>query len=113
MNLERVAAPTAGLTEVDRLWHQAGTAALGATPEDWAAAQERMSMDRCDTVEDQLAWLTQAGLADAGCWFRDHLLAVLVARPGVMVSVALGSGQRRSGVWDLRRPRRPGGLGPG
>ena len=39
-----------------------------------------MSHDRCATVDDQLAWLRDAGFADAGCLWRDGRFAVLVAR---------------------------------
>ena len=39
-----------------------------------------MSHDVCATVDDQLAWLREAGFADAGCLWRDGRFAVLVAR---------------------------------
>ena len=43
-------------------------------------AAERMGHDVSATVEDQLAWLRDAGFADAGCLWRDGRFAVLVAR---------------------------------
>jgi tRNA (cmo5U34)-methyltransferase len=39
-----------------------------------------MHFDRWATVESQLAWLREAGFADADCLFKDHRFAVLVAR---------------------------------
>jgi tRNA (cmo5U34)-methyltransferase len=72
VNAEQVAGPY-------RQWHRDSALALGATEADWAAAEERMRFDRLATVEDQLAWLRQAGFANADCLFQDHLFAVLVA----------------------------------
>jgi tRNA (cmo5U34)-methyltransferase len=80
VNAEQVLAPTPWLEETDRRWHRETSAALGTTPEEWAAAEERMSHDRCATVEDQLAWLRAAGFADADCLFKQRRFAVLFAR---------------------------------
>jgi tRNA (cmo5U34)-methyltransferase len=57
--------------------HRHASTALGASEEEWAAAMERMSHDRCATVDDQLRWMREAGLVDAGCPFRDGRFAVL------------------------------------
>ncbi len=59
--------------------HERAARALGATDAEWAAATQRMSHDVCATVDDQLAWLREAGFADAGCSWRDGRFAVLVA----------------------------------
>jgi len=53
-------------------------AGYGCGEQKWAAARERMKLDRWTTVEHQLAWLRDAGFADADCLFKDH--AVLAAR---------------------------------
>ena len=49
---------------------------------EWSAAAQRMSHDRCATIDDQLAWLRDAGFGDVGCLWRDGRFAVLVARVG-------------------------------
>ena len=43
------------------------------------AALGRMRHDRCDTVEDQLRWLREAGLAEADCTYKAWRFAVLAA----------------------------------
>jgi tRNA (cmo5U34)-methyltransferase len=39
-----------------------------------------MAFDRCADVGSQLAWLREAGFDDVDCLFKDHRLAVMVAR---------------------------------
>jgi hypothetical protein len=51
----------------------------GATQDEWAAAIERMAHDRCATVDDQLAWLRDAGFTEVDCALRDGRFAVLSA----------------------------------
>lgn len=80
VNAEQVLAPTARLQRHYRAWHERASRANGATDAEWAASVERMRHDRWATVEDQLAWLREAGFPDAGCLFSDHCFAVLVAR---------------------------------
>jgi tRNA (cmo5U34)-methyltransferase len=75
INAEQVAGPY-------RDWHHDEAIRLGATEDDWAAAVERMRHDKLATVDDQLAWLREAGFASAECAFQDHCFAVLVARRG-------------------------------
>jgi tRNA (cmo5U34)-methyltransferase len=53
---------------------------FGASLVEWEGACERMRVDRLATVEDQLRWLRDAGFPDADCLYKDHRLAVLVAR---------------------------------
>jgi tRNA (cmo5U34)-methyltransferase len=78
VNAEQVAAPTARLDAAFRAWHRERALALGASEEDWRAAEERMALDRRASVEAQLGWLRDAGFADAGCLFQDRCFAVLV-----------------------------------
>jgi tRNA (cmo5U34)-methyltransferase len=80
VNAEQVAGESPWLDAVYVERHERAARALGATDAEWAAAVQRMSHDRCATVEDQLAWLRDAGFADAGCLWRDGRFAVLVAR---------------------------------
>ena len=80
VNAEQVTGETPWLDAVHVERHERAARALGATEAEWAAAAERMGHDVCATVEDQLAWLRDAGFADAGCLWRDGRFAVLVAR---------------------------------
>lgn len=80
VNAEQVAGPTALFHDAYADWHERRSLAAGATPEQWAASQDRMRLDRWASVEHQLAWLREAGFADADCLFKDHCFAVLVAR---------------------------------
>ncbi len=80
VNAEQVAGPTPELDASYRAWHRAASLALGTTPSEWAAAEARMSLDRCADVESQLGWLREAGFREADCPMRDHRFAVLVAR---------------------------------
>jgi tRNA (cmo5U34)-methyltransferase len=50
---------------------------LGSGDAEIAAAKERMRLDRCDTAADQLAWLREAGFADARVVFEDGMFAVM------------------------------------
>lgn len=80
VNAEQVLGATPGEDAAWRTWHRDASAALGTTPDEWAAAEQRMSADRCATVADQLAWLRAAGFAVADCAFQERRFAVLVAR---------------------------------
>ncbi len=80
VNAEQVAGPTPMFDQHYRDWHAQMAAVLGASTEEWAAAQERMRVDQCADVESQLTWVRNAGFGDADCLFRDHGFAVIVAR---------------------------------
>ena len=80
VNAEQVAAPSAALEAAYRRWHRDASRALGASADEWAAAEQRMSFDRLATAADQLRWLSEAGLADADCLFKQYAFAVLFAR---------------------------------
>jgi tRNA (cmo5U34)-methyltransferase len=79
VNAEQVAGPTPIFDQRYRRWHAEMAAMLGASAEEWNAAQERMRLDQCTDVESQLTWLRGAGFADVDCLFRDHGFAVIVA----------------------------------
>jgi tRNA (cmo5U34)-methyltransferase len=79
VNAEQVAGETPRLDRrYDAMW-EAGARALGSDDAELAAARERMTFDRPATVGDQLRWLTEAGLRDACCPYRNLRFAVLVA----------------------------------
>jgi tRNA (cmo5U34)-methyltransferase len=80
VNAEQVLGPTPEVSGVYACRHHAAAVALGATPREWEATLERMSHDRCATVEDQLGWLRAAGFTDVDCPWRDGRFAVLAAR---------------------------------
>jgi len=86
VNADQVLAPTPALAEAYLDWHRRRAFELGATADEWTQARARMSADRCATVEDQLAWLRVAGFVDVDCVFKDHGLAVLVARRGALAA---------------------------
>jgi len=80
VNAEHVAAATEQLDADDRAWHRGAAAALGTTQQEWSDAEERMRFDQRVPVEQQLAWLREAGFPEADCLFRHRYFAVLVAR---------------------------------
>jgi tRNA (cmo5U34)-methyltransferase len=79
VNAEQVVGPTDHFTGLYASWHEASARAAGSDEAEWSGAVARMSHDRCASVEDQLAWLRQAGFADVDCPFREYCFAVLVA----------------------------------
>ncbi len=80
VNAEQVSGPTPFFTELYERWHKRCARAGGSDDAEWQGALERMSYDRCSSVEDQLRWLRDAGFLDADCLFKDHRFAVMVAR---------------------------------
>jgi tRNA (cmo5U34)-methyltransferase len=83
VNADQVLAPTPALAaRYEEEW-VAGARALGVTDGDLAAARERMTHDRCDTLDDQIRWLGDAGFADVDCVYRWGFFAVMrAAKPG-------------------------------
>lgn len=80
VNAEQVTGPTGLFDDAYNRWHERRAKELGTTNADWRHAVESMRHDRCAPVEHQLAWLREAGFGDADCLWKDHRLAVLVAR---------------------------------
>ncbi|RLP85009.1 class I SAM-dependent methyltransferase [Micromonospora sp. BL4] len=80
VNAEQVAGPTPALDRrYDEVW-TARIAELGSPTEEIAAARERMRHDRPATVADQCRWLTEAGLVDVDCYFKEWRFAVFGGR---------------------------------
>ena len=76
LNAEQVAGPSETL---DKAYHDIWlreVAELGASEPEIEAALMRMSDDRCAPLAPQLDWLTQAGFADADCWYKRVRFAV-------------------------------------
>ena len=82
VNAEQVIGASQLYTDVYERWHERHAREAGSDDAEWAGAVQRMSHDRCATVEDQLGWLRSAGFPDVDCLFKDHRFAVLVARRG-------------------------------
>ena len=80
VNAEQVIGPSQLYTDFYGRWHETRARDAGSDDAEWARAVQRMSHDRCATVEDQLGWLRSAGFEDVDCLFKDHLFAVFVAR---------------------------------
>ena len=76
VNAEQVLGPTPAAEAAYRARWRAEAQALGATPEEVAAAEERMRFDRCAPLEDQLAWLRGAGFAEVDCLYKAWRFAV-------------------------------------
>jgi tRNA (cmo5U34)-methyltransferase len=80
VNAEQVIGPSQLYTDFYGRWHETRAREAGSDDAEWARAVQRMSHDRCATVEHQLNWLRSAGFEDVDCLFKDHLFAVFVAR---------------------------------
>jgi tRNA (cmo5U34)-methyltransferase len=80
VNAEHVAAPNPQLERRYESWHEHRSRELGASAEEWAAAEGRMSHDQKVDVPTQLAWLEDAGFVDVDCLFKRYGFAVLFAR---------------------------------
>ncbi|MER7331300.1 MULTISPECIES: class I SAM-dependent methyltransferase [unclassified Micromonospora] len=80
VNAEQVAGPTPAL---DRRYHDvwlAQVAELGSDADEIAAAEGRMAYDRPAPVAEQCRWLTEAGLVDVDCFFKQWRFAVFGGR---------------------------------
>jgi tRNA (cmo5U34)-methyltransferase len=77
VNADQVAGPTPELDDRYRaLWLQQVRAA-GATEQQISESLYRQQQDRCVDVGRQLAWMREAGFADADCWYKEARFAVL------------------------------------
>jgi tRNA (cmo5U34)-methyltransferase len=76
VNAEQVAGPTPSLDAHYRAVWDVHTRACGATDDDLAEAAVRMSVDRCASVDEQCAWLRDAGFTDVDVFFKAWRFAV-------------------------------------
>jgi tRNA (cmo5U34)-methyltransferase len=79
VNAEQVSGPSPCFTQVYESWQEMAARAAGSDDAEWAGALERMSHDRCATMEDQLSWLRAAGFREVDCLFKAYRFAVMVA----------------------------------
>jgi tRNA (cmo5U34)-methyltransferase len=79
VNAEQIAAPSDTLERHYRHWHEQSSLALGASAAEWAAAEQRMTLDHCATLDAQLTWLSDTGFEETDCLFKHHRFAVLYA----------------------------------
>ena len=77
---EPVAGPTPALDADYRAVWDAQIRARGATDTDVAEAAVRMSVDICAPVDEQCAWLRDAGFVDVDCFFKAWRFAVFGGR---------------------------------
>lgn len=80
VNAEQVRGATPDEERADHERWLAEVRAAGIGSADLAAALERMKADRLATLDDQLAWLRDAGFTDVGCAFRSGRFAVYAGR---------------------------------
>jgi tRNA (cmo5U34)-methyltransferase len=77
VNAEHIAGATPWLESANRtLWREAAVGA-GAGEQMLAQADDRMGLNRCVSVADQISWLADAGLNDGACFFSLLYFAVL------------------------------------
>ncbi|HLQ34741.1 MAG TPA: class I SAM-dependent methyltransferase [Chloroflexota bacterium] len=67
LNIDQVAAPAAWLEAKYAACHEQYARLHGSDDAEWAAAVERMQYDRSASLDDQLAWLREAGFATVDC----------------------------------------------
>ena len=77
INAEQVAGPTSELDERYKSWWLDEVRAAGATDQQVTDSLYRQKEDRCSSVELQLAWMREAGFADADCWYKNGRFAVM------------------------------------
>lgn len=80
VNAEQIAAPDSVSEARQTARWYAAIRAAGLSEAEVDAATERMRHDICASVEDQLAWLREAGFFEVDCPFRNGRFAVLCAR---------------------------------
>lgn len=80
VNAEQVLGATPALDALLWRWHEREARALGATDEEWAAAVERMTHDRCATLDTNLELLRAAGFTDVSVHVADGRFATFAGR---------------------------------
>jgi len=80
VNAEEVLAPTAALDQLywDE-WERQARAA-GAPDEEFAGVEERAKYDKPAKLDEQLAWVREAGFADVDCYYKYMMFAVYGGR---------------------------------
>jgi tRNA (cmo5U34)-methyltransferase len=82
VNAEQVCGASPRLQQLFETTHLNRARELGSSEAEILGAVERMRIDRCVPVADQLSWLTQVGFADVDCFFRWFRFAVFAGWNG-------------------------------
>jgi tRNA (cmo5U34)-methyltransferase len=112
VNAEQVLGPTDWHTRQYVAVHERDSRALGTDDAEWQAALQRMTHDRCSTMEEQLAWLRAAGFTRVDVAFKRYRFAVYhghapdhpSSRPQCRQSETAPTTASRA-VPDVHRPR--------
>ncbi len=80
INADQVLGATPQVQEFHHALWLRQTHQAGITPGQMAEARRRMAFDRLTTLEDQLAWLREAGFVDVDCHYRNYGFAVYAGR---------------------------------
>lgn len=76
VNAEQIAGVDATEQALFEATHLDGARRLGGSEQEIAEAVERMKIDRCATLAEQVDWLREAGFARAGAYFQWFRFAV-------------------------------------
>lgn len=76
INAEQILGPTEWQDQMFEDMHLNGARALGSDEDEIRAAQERMKIDRCATLEEQISWLREVGFKNSGTFFQHFRFAV-------------------------------------
>lgn len=79
INAEQVSGQSARLQHLFESIHLDRARALGSSEEEINRAIERMNLDQCATVSDQVVWLQESGFEDVECLYRSFRFAVIAA----------------------------------
>ncbi|WP_017348480.1 class I SAM-dependent methyltransferase [Pantoea sp. A4] len=67
INVEQVSAPNDVIEKMYDIQHEKHVVDSNTPPAEWQAGRERMKLDICAEVYDQLTWLREAGFSAADC----------------------------------------------
>lgn len=76
VNAEQVAGPTPWHDDQYARVHERDARGAGSDDAEWNGALGRMAYDRCATVDDQLAWLREAGFERVDLAYKRYRFAV-------------------------------------
>lgn len=76
INAEQVSGASGRLQELFEVTHLDSARMQGSSEPEIRRAVQRMGIDQCATVPNQLTWLEQAGFVDVECFFRWFRFAV-------------------------------------
>lgn len=80
VNADHVLGATPAVQECHELWWLRQVTQAGVTPAQMVQVNQRKAYDRLAPLEDQLAWLREAGFADVDCHYKNRGFAVFAGR---------------------------------